>query len=52
MVNTVIEIYLGLLSGPALIQALLIQVMWALLLTVLGQIVLQAGVRRLVIQGG
>lgn len=52
MVNTVIETYLGLLSGPALIQALLIQVMWALMLMTLGQIVLQAGVRRLVIQGG
>lgn len=52
MFNTVIEIYLGVLSGKELIQALLGQIFWALGLIILGQIVLRIGVRRLVILGG
>jgi len=52
MINTIIEVYLGLLEGPALEQALLTQAAWALGLMLLGQFVLQLGVRRLVIQGG
>jgi len=52
MINTLVEIYLGLLSGPALVNALLQQAAWGLGLIIAGQIVLQAGVRRLVIQGG
>ncbi len=52
MVNTVVEIYLGVLSGPELVSALLTQLMWAAILILLGQLVLRAGVRRLVIQGG
>ena len=52
MVNTVVEVYLGLLPGPQLAQALLNQAAWVVLLVAAGQIVLRAGVRRLVIQGG
>ena len=52
MLNTVIEIYLGVLSGPALIQALLMQAMWFFILAGLAHLVMRAGVRRLVIQGG
>jgi ABC-2 type transport system permease protein len=52
MVNTVIEVYLGTLTGPALVQALLAQVLWMALLIATGQLVLRAGVRHLVIQGG
>jgi ABC-2 type transport system permease protein len=52
MVNTMIEIYLGLLSGPDLILALLAQLFWALALILVGQMILQAGVRRLIILGG
>lgn len=52
MVNTTIEVYLGLLTGFALVQALLIQALWVLLLLVICQVVLRAGVHRLVIQGG
>jgi ABC-2 type transport system permease protein len=52
MVNTTVEVYLGLLAGPALIQALLTQFGWFILLTVIGHLALRAGVRRLVIQGG
>ncbi len=52
MVNTNIEIYLGLLRGAALWQALLLQVFWAIGLTAICQAVLRRGVRRLVIQGG
>ncbi|MBN1147321.1 MAG: ABC-2 family transporter protein [Anaerolineales bacterium] len=51
-INTVIEIYLGLHSGADLFQALLMQVIWILALFIAGQIVLRAGMRRLVIQGG
>ena len=52
MVNTVIEIYLGLLHGSGLLGALLFQGLWLILLIAAGQIVLRAGVRNLVIQGG
>jgi ABC-2 type transport system permease protein len=52
MVNTIVEVYLGVVSGPALVQALLGQLLWVLILVAAGQLVLRAGVRQLVIQGG
>jgi len=52
MFNTIIEIYLNLLEGPALLQALLNQLLWALVLIFIGQIVLRNGIKRLVILGG
>jgi ABC-type uncharacterized transport system permease subunit len=52
MVNTIIEVYLGLLSGPEIYQALLNQLGWFLILALAGHLLLQAGVRRLVILGG
>jgi ABC-2 type transport system permease protein len=52
MVNTSVEIYLGTLNGTALWQALWLQFVWFLLLAGLSQLVYQAGIRRLVIQGG
>jgi ABC-type uncharacterized transport system permease subunit len=52
MVNTVIEVYLGTLTGPAVARALLVQGLWIVLLFGAGQLVLRAGVRHLVIQGG
>jgi ABC-2 type transport system permease protein len=52
MINTTIEVYLGLLKGPQLAQAIFTQAAWALGLALFGQLVLRSGVRRLVIQGG
>ncbi len=52
MVNTPVEVYLGLLTGPSLVVALLTQAVWALGLAAIGQVILRAGVRYLVIQGG
>lgn len=52
MINTVVEVYLGVLSGPALARALLGQVVWIAGLTILSRLILRAGVRHLVIQGG
>ncbi|HRW04190.1 MAG TPA: ABC-2 family transporter protein [Caldilineaceae bacterium] len=52
MVNTTIEIYLGLLSGWGMVWALVVQCLWIGLLIAICHITLQAGVRRLVIQGG
>ncbi len=51
-INTTVEIYLGVLTGPAVPQALLAQLAWFLALAGLAQVVLRLGVRRLVIQGG
>lgn len=51
-INTVVEVYLGILTGPALVRALLGQIVWVAILVVAGQLVLRAGVRQLVIQGG
>jgi len=50
--NLVVEVYLGLLQGPALYQALLTQLVWTVGLAILGQFVLKTAVRRLVILGG
>jgi len=52
MINTPIEVYLGLVSGAQLGQALLTQAAWGLGLILLGKLALRSGVRRLVIQGG
>lgn len=52
MVTTTIEIYLGLLTGSALVQALLVQLFWIVVMILACQLVLRAGVHRLVIQGG
>jgi ABC-2 type transport system permease protein len=52
LVNTLIEVYLGMVSGPALLQALLTQALWFVALALACQLVLRAGVRKLVIQGG
>jgi ABC-2 type transport system permease protein len=52
MVNAVVEIYMGVLAGPEIARTLLVQALWAVLLFAASQLVLRAGVRRLVIQGG
>ena len=52
MFNTVIEIYLGIIQGPALLGAIGQQILWIVILFLAGQITLRAGVRRLVILGG
>src|SRR5690606_18214678 len=52
LVNTPVEIYLGLLDGRALAFALIHQAVWAAALLVLCHLILSQGVRRLVIQGG
>ena len=52
MVNTPMEVYLGVLRGPELLAALAWQVVWCVILVGVCYAVLRAGVRRLVIQGG
>jgi ABC-2 type transport system permease protein len=52
MVSTPVEIYLGLVNGPALLGVLAVQALWVLILYGLSQLVLNAGVKKLVIQGG
>jgi ABC-type uncharacterized transport system permease subunit len=52
MLNSVVEIYAGLVTGTELIQVLLLQVIWIVVLIGLGQLALRTAVRRLVILGG
>jgi ABC-2 type transport system permease protein len=52
MINTLVEVYLGVLTGSALFQAMGMQLLWIVLLFATGQLVLRVGVHRLVIQGG
>ena len=52
MVNTVIEVYLGIITGPELWRALLLQAVWVCILFIACQVVLRIGVRKLVMQGG
>ena len=47
-----IEVFLGTVQGTALLQGLLVQVVWAVFLILLDYLVLSRGVRKLVIQGG
>jgi len=52
MIFTVIQVYLENLSGFQLLQALMSQVLWFFILLALIQVVLRAGIRQLVVQGG
>ena len=52
IVNAPIEVYLGLVRGPALLGTLAMQLAWGLALMILSRAVLSAGMKRLVIQGG
>ncbi len=51
-VNTIVEVYLGLISGTDVIWALLAQAFWAVALLAAGRLVLKAGEKRLVVLGG
>ncbi len=51
-INIVMDTFIGVLSGPELVQAMLMQVAWAAGLFLAGQVVLRAGLHRLVILGG
>jgi len=52
MINTPVEIYLGIADGSALWLALGQQLFWCVALYALAQLTLAAGVKKLVIQGG
>jgi ABC-2 type transport system permease protein len=52
MVNTVVEVYLGVLHGSQLAIELIKQGMWAFVLVLACHLTMKAGIRRLVIQGG
>jgi ABC-2 type transport system permease protein len=52
MINTVMQIFIGELTGWALAAALLQQAAWFVALWLSGQLLLRAGLRRLVILGG
>jgi ABC-2 type transport system permease protein len=51
-VNAIIEVYLGVVSGPDLLYLMLGQTIWIVILILAGQVALRAGIRHLVIQGG
>lgn len=52
MINSIMEIYLGVVSGPDLGRIILLQIGWAVGLILLSNLILRAGIRRLVILGG
>jgi ABC-2 type transport system permease protein len=52
MINTPVEVYLGVLTGKDLWMALLNQLIWVVVFALVCEWALRAGVRRLVIQGG
>ena len=52
MLNTVLDLYIGVLHGPELWRALGIQALWVIVLVGVAQMILRAGVKRLVILGG
>ena len=51
-IDVIVETWLGVLTGPALLRAVAVQAAWALALWALGRAILRAGVQRLAIQGG
>jgi len=52
MINTPVEVYLGLVRGPHLLAALAVQAAWAIALIAFGRLLLRAGVGHLAVQGG
>jgi ABC-2 type transport system permease protein len=52
MLNTPIEIYLGTLTGREMIFAILSQLAWFVALSAFSILMMRAGLRRLVVQGG
>jgi ABC-2 type transport system permease protein len=52
MVNTTIEIYLGVIEGWEIVFALILQGVWAVGMFLVGQFILRKGISRLVIVGG
>lgn len=52
MMNVVMDAFIGLLDGPAMLEALLVQAGWVVTLSLLGHLALRTGVRRLVVLGG
>jgi ABC-2 type transport system permease protein len=52
MINTVVEVYLGVIKGPEMWLAILAQAGWFIGLALLAQLVMRLGIRTLVIQGG
>jgi ABC-2 type transport system permease protein len=52
MVAIPIDVFLGKLSGADLLGALLLQAFWAAAMLGIGRLVLTAGLRKLVVQGG
>lgn len=51
-INSVVEVYLGLVNGQELVMLILAQLAWIFLLIFVGMVILRAGVRRLEILGG
>lgn len=51
-VNTIVEVQVGLLTDQQIWQALGLQLLWAVVLMAVIQLVLRAGVRKLVVVGG
>lgn len=52
LLDTVVEVYLGIAAGPELLRALGLQAAWALGLLLAGRWILARGVRRLTVLGG
>jgi len=52
MLETPVQIWLGILSGPKVFPAMMQQVIWLGALMILGRLMLAAGTRKLVVQGG
>ncbi len=52
IINTPIEIYLGVAQGAALWEALGLQLFWVIAFTIICELTFRAGRKRLVIQGG
>ena len=52
MLNSVVEIYLGVLTGQGFFRMLLLQLFWVLALATLAHLSLRIAVKRLVLLGG
>lgn len=51
-INTIVEIYLGILTPGQTLRALFLQLAWFVVLTLAGDRLLRRGIQKLVIQGG
>jgi ABC-2 type transport system permease protein len=52
MINSLVEVYLGVINGMEIVYTIALQTLWFIILFAIGQLLFRIGIKRLVIVGG